>query len=740
MGDGPARQAAPDPAVWRAVGVAAAIALAASSWGSGSRPTLHTRILWPGLTPFAETGGSPLAATVSVAAMAVLLLAWWRLRGALVTERWWWATAALWFAPLLASVPLYSRDLYSYAAQGALWAEGLSPYEHGVRDLASDWRESTAPTWLDTPSPYGPVWLLIARGAATVAGDELWVAVLLLRLVAVGGLVVLAWAVSDVARRVGAAGHTAAWLAVATPLVGAHVVSGAHNDAVMVAAVVAGFALALRGWLVRAVLVVAVGAMVKVTAVVALPFLALLWARRLAESRVGPADPAAPVEVWQVALRPREVISGLALTVVTAALPMALVSRATGLGADWVDPAGTAGRNEQWTSLPTALGMAVGAVGHVLGRPEWRDTGISVARGIGLVVLVVVLVLVWLGVAKPGATVVGAREVDHGEHFGAHVTGAVEAGRARIVRACGWAFLAVVVLAPAFLGWYFLWALPLLAATLGTGALSGTLERWLPVAATVLCFAQLPDGYSLGLTTTAIGVPVAVVAVVLLLRGAVRWSRRADWAGLLDLERPLDRPFHGGLTVPTAEGFGSAPGRGPGGGPGGKDLRVSTSAPPPSGPGSGWATTELATTTTRRRGAMLVFALPVLALLAFALWAWTARVHEDDVAAYRELRARFVDVQRDLVPLGQSTRPPCGITDEGWAELTWGAISGPTTEEVETYLRAFGWRRDGAETGIVLRLQEEGRGLTARISPPSGDVGVRLTGTSEADSLACLLH
>jgi alpha-1,6-mannosyltransferase len=637
--------------------------------------------------------------------MAVLVLAWWRLRTAPVTERWWWATAGLWFAPLLASVPLYSRDLYSYAAQGALWAEGLDPYEHGVGDLASDWKESTAPTWLDSPAPYGPVWLLIARGAATLAGDHLWVALLLLRLVAVLGLAVMAWAVSDVARRVGASGRTAAWLAVATPLVGAHFVSGAHNDAVMVAAVVAGLALALRGWLVRAVVVVAMGAMVKVTAVVVLPFIALLWARRLTANRLGQEDPA---EQWRVALRRREVGAGLALTVVVAAIPMALLSRAAGLGTAWLNPAATPGRNEQWTSLPTGLGMAVGAVGHVLGRPEWRDSGIALARGLGLVALAVVLVLIWLAAAKPQAT---AARTTPGQ---------------RIVRAAGWALLAVVVLAPAFLGWYFLWALPLLAATDPSGETSPTSQRWLPGVAAVLCFAQLPDGYSLGLTTTAVGVPIAVAATVLLLRAARHWTRRADWRGILHLDRPL-------TPLPVGAGVGD-------------DVRVRPRTSPPDpgsdtpGPGSGWTTTEVPAPRRRRRGGSLLLVVPVVALLGFALWAWTARVHTEDAAAYDELRLRVREVQREFPPLGTSSRSPCGITDEGWTELTWGRTSGPSVDEVETYLRAFGWRRETTEDGVVLHLQEGGRELTARVTSPGGDLGVRLTGTSEANSLACLLH
>ena len=83
----------------------------------------------------------------------------------------------------------------------------------------------------------------------------------------------------------------------------------------------------------------------------------------------------------------------------------------------------------------------------------------------------------------------------------------------------------------------------------------------------------------------------------------------------------------------------------------------------------------------------------------------------------------------------------CGITDEGWAELTWGPLTGPSVDDIETWLRAFGWQRGSPESGTaVLSAFEDGRELTARISPPSGDIGVRLTATSAANSLACLLH
>jgi alpha-1,6-mannosyltransferase len=500
--------------VWRWAGGVAGVALAAASWGAGALPRPNTGVLWPGVAWWTVKGGSPLLATVSVLSMAVLVIAWWRLRRARVTVAWWWVTVALWFAPFLVAMPLYSRDLYSYAAQGLLWDQGLSPYDHVVRELDSPWRGSTAPTWLDSPTPYGPLWLLLARAVASLSG-ELWVALLLLRLLAVAGVVVVARAVPDIAGRLGWDPVRATWLGVATPLVGAHFVGGAHNDALMVAAVLGGLAVALRGRFAAACVVVALGAMVKVTAVVALPFIAILWARHAASARAATTDATAYADSVQSVGWAGLVRAGL-LTLLSAGVPMALGGVVTGLGFAWLNPTATPGRNEQWTSLPTAVGIAVGAIGHVLGHDEWRETGIDVSRVVALVVLAGLLVLVWLATVKPG-------EGD---------------GRRRAVRGLAWAMLAVVVLAPVFLPWYFLWMLPVFAVSLGD-VWASRLEGPLAVAATVVCFATLPEGYSLGLTTTAVGVPLALAVAVLLVRRGRRTARRLDRRHLLDLDRPL---------------------------------------------------------------------------------------------------------------------------------------------------------------------------------------------------------
>ena len=88
-----------------------------------------------------------------------------------------------------------------------------------------------------------------------------------------------------------------------------------YNDALMVVAVVAGFAWPC-GRLVGAVLVMALGAMVKVTAVVALPFIALLWAAAGPPSWAAPA----PRRLWS-RLSAAGVVPMVAHPVVTGLVP-----------------------------------------------------------------------------------------------------------------------------------------------------------------------------------------------------------------------------------------------------------------------------------------------------------------------------------------------------------------------------------------------------------------------------------
>ena len=67
--------------------------------------------------------------------VGLMLIAWlWLGRRVLAgetTEFTMKATTGFWLAPLLVSVPVFSRDTYSYLAQGALLRDGLDPYAVG---------------------------------------------------------------------------------------------------------------------------------------------------------------------------------------------------------------------------------------------------------------------------------------------------------------------------------------------------------------------------------------------------------------------------------------------------------------------------------------------------------------------------------------------------------------------------------------------------------------------------------
>ena len=200
------------------------------------REPAHAACCGRALAPWPTTGGSPLLATVSVLAMAVLVLA----GGACATRGGLGAVVVGDGRPVVRAAR--RGDARSTAAtstrmprRACSGTRGSAPTTTSCASWTRRGGSRRRPTWLDTPTPYGPVWLLLARAVAAVSAVTLWVALLLLRLLAVVGVVVMAWAVPDVARRARLVARAAAsgW-ASRCPLVGAHFVGGAHNDALMV--------------------------------------------------------------------------------------------------------------------------------------------------------------------------------------------------------------------------------------------------------------------------------------------------------------------------------------------------------------------------------------------------------------------------------------------------------------------------------------------------------------------------
>lgn len=282
----------------------------------------------------------------------VLLVGSWLLLGHVVFEASRtpsWRTVRrvglLWSMPLLTSFPIGSRDLWAYAAQANLIVHGLNPYSVGPGALPGVFADQVSPQWSGTPSPYGPLWLTLARGVRELTASPL-VAVFALRLLAWVGLLLLLWALPILAERFGSQPRVALWAVALNPLFLVHGVAGGHNDLLMIALVclalvVATGDLADRNALLLAGTLLGAAGAIKVTALVAVAFLPLLRWRAHGTSR-----PTAS-----------RVVSALLLVGGAAAATLAAINLTSGLGVGWTAQA--AGRSHTGDPARLLLMIAV---------------------------------------------------------------------------------------------------------------------------------------------------------------------------------------------------------------------------------------------------------------------------------------------------------------------------------------------------------------------------------------------
>jgi alpha-1,6-mannosyltransferase len=486
--------------------VVAAAVLAAAAWLAGALPggdpAPDLRLHGLGAT----SGRFQLGLALWLAGSVVLAVVWWRARHGEHRVRWTVLTGSLWAVPLLFAPPLASRDVYAYACQGDLWLAGLDPYRLGVADGGCPWTPSVPALWWHTPTPYGPLAVILSGAAVGVAklfsddlDAQLAIAVTGLRVVALGGLALLAWGairlavlprqrrvVDDHGRRTYQRPAEGLWLGLVTPLVAVHAVSGAHNDALMAGLIVAALAAAAsrmrQDWLVAGVLVGGAVA-VKVTALAALPFALLL------------------LPTWRLRTASAAASAGT----------FAALTAAAGLDLGWARALTRTGDLQQWTSLPTGAGMAVGYLLRALGHPGAMSASITVARAVGLVALLFIA-----GYALRRAWPSPARAV--GEDGGAAPT-AQHAPPSTVIAACGWLLAAIAVLGPVFYPWYAITPLAVLACST---------EAWGRTRAAVtvaLCFLVLPNGLSVAVLTKGPGAFAALAVVIALAVWGVRAFR-----------------------------------------------------------------------------------------------------------------------------------------------------------------------------------------------------------------------
>lgn len=495
------------PVVVRWAGFGGSVATAVTAYEGGSG---FVRV--PSVNPITLLSGQRgvLLPICWVLGTAVLIGAWWYGRRAVPSTRWALVTVGLWFLPVLPFLPLGSADVYSYACQGYVQHAGGDPYAAGVGAFGCPWLGSVASSWVDSPAPYGPLFLVLAAGAVGAAGDSLAGVIAGLRVIALGGLILTAAGLPVLARRAGADPARAVWTVLACPLVLIHLVSGAHNDALMIGLIVAGLALLVTrqspGWLVAGGAVLGLAVAVKATAVVVVPF-AILIAVTTSPGGVPVSPPCRPGELARALWRPTAAVGG-GLIVATGVL-----SLVSGRGFGWVAGLLRSGDSVTWGSPSTAVGLAVNAVTGLFGA---HLDAVPATRAIGVALLAVVLVALWWR-ARPPALLPG------GALSGGAVPGDASSNGARsrgALSGAGLALAATVLCAPVFHPWYATWPLAVLAAA--DDAESGR-TRWLLGLCAFASTLTLPAGYNWALYTRIPGALVVTAGLIVL---AVLTARR----------------------------------------------------------------------------------------------------------------------------------------------------------------------------------------------------------------------
>jgi alpha-1,6-mannosyltransferase len=356
-------------------------------------------------------------------------------------------TLLLWVLPLLVAPPMYSKDVYSYLAQSQICRLGLDPYRVGpATGLGLDhvFTLSVPSLWRETPAPYGPLFLWIGRGISALTGENIVAAVLCHRLVVLLGVGLIVWATPRLARRCGVAEVSALWLGAANPLLIMHLVAGIHNEAPMLGLMLTGTEFALRGidsarplmprpwpslrthwpdWaplgmLLAGAILITLSSQIKLPSLLALGFVAMALAWR-----------------WGGNLRAFLLAGGLMAALSLAV--MAAVGWASRLGFGWIFTLGTANVVRSWMSPPTLIALGTGQVGILLGLGDHTTAILSLTRGIG--VLIIAVMVSWLLIA-------------------------VLRGRLHPVGGLGVALGGTVLLFPVVQPWYLLWAIIPLAA------------------------------------------------------------------------------------------------------------------------------------------------------------------------------------------------------------------------------------------------------------------------------------
>ncbi|MGW0834099.1 polyprenol phosphomannose-dependent alpha 1,6 mannosyltransferase MptB [Streptomyces prunicolor] len=417
----------------------------------------------PAADLFSPASAQAALGLVGVYFGVVLLIAAWLLLGKLVrsaeppTPRSLFLVLAVWAAPLLLAPPLFSRDVYSYLAQGAMVDAHMDVYAHGPAALGGPLADEVAPLWQHTGAPYGPVFLAMASALSGLTRGELPAGLFGMRLVALLGVGLMAAALPRLARHSGADPAAALWLGALNPLVLLHLVAGAHNDAIMLGLLGIGLVAALGRWPILGAVLVTLAALVKAPAALGLAAVVLLQIR--------------------AGHRPAKAVT---TTVVASAATTVAATAVAGTGYGWIGALDTPVSAHNW-ALTSLLGRATGALLKHLGS-DLAPFAVPAWHALGLAVTGAAILAIWFRL------------------------------RPSPVYALGLSLAVVAAFGPAIRPWYALWGLFLIAAA----APSASVRHRVAAVTGVLALAVLPSGGPADIGQLVLAVSGGVLAIVVL--------------------------------------------------------------------------------------------------------------------------------------------------------------------------------------------------------------------------------
>jgi hypothetical protein len=472
------------------LGFAALTAILAGSSFTNSPFKFNLTSTWFFGEPAANATGTPsvtkyIVSVVLVYGGLLLLMRVWlrlaevmKLHAGVSLKKLWWIFG-LWSVPMIAAPPLFSRDVFSYAAQGEMTAHNISPYLYGPFTLgqaANPWTLPVDPLWGNTPAPYGPFFLFIDSTIDKISmHHQLWT-VVGLRLLEAIAVAMIGYGVILLARGLGRDPGEAFVLAAMNPLVLLTLIGGAHNDALMTGFLVIGLGLAVQRHPVWALFFVSLATAIKAPAAIGLAFVAWNW-----------APPGAKL---------KERVRPFAIGGVVAAAVLGVATLMAGFGFGWVDNLLSNGTVRSWAAPATGAGMAITNILHAVGVHSISLASVlSVTRFLGVVIAAAfTLWLLW-------------RSSERGW-----------------VRSLGLALLLFVILGPVVQPWYLAWGLVIFAASY-----QGREHFWLLLLTITGPFIGLPGGRLL-LAGLVHSNPLLIAVAVAILGGVLiapmgRWTQ-----------------------------------------------------------------------------------------------------------------------------------------------------------------------------------------------------------------------